>query len=224
MKFLTRLADTRDPKSLASRTRRRRGAFLRSLLAPMPKPVRIVDLGGTEAFWETVGAAGDAEIQVVLLNTSTQPTHYRNLTSRVGDATNLRHFSDNTFDVSFSNSVIEHLGTYRQQQLMATEHRRVASRYFVQTPNKYFPIEQHFLIPMFQFFPLSLQLQLIRRFSISWFDRIPDRAQAEAFLRSFRLLSYQDLRTLFPGAQIRTERYCGLAKSFMVVGGWETQG
>jgi hypothetical protein len=93
----------------------------------------------------------------------------------------------------------------------------------VQTPNKYFPIEQHFLIPMFQFLPFPIRVHLIRRFNISWFERIPDRAQAETFLHSFRLLSCRELRTLFPNAEIYRERFCGLTKSFMVLGGWQAR-
>jgi Methyltransferase domain len=218
MQFLKRLADPRDSGSLAARMRRERGTFFRSLIAPLPKPVKIIDLGGTESFWETVGFAGEQQFQILLLNPLIQETHYSNITSLVGDATDLRDISDNSFDVSFSNSVIEHLGSFRKQQLMAEEHRRIAARYFVQTPNKYFPMEQHFLIPMFQFFPLVLRIALIRRFSISWFERMPDRAQTEAFLRSFRLLSRRELQLIFPGAEIYVERFFGLAKSFMVFG------
>ena len=41
------------------------------------------------------------------------------------DATELP-FADNAFDIAFSNSVIEHLGTWEKQQVFAREARRVA--------------------------------------------------------------------------------------------------
>ena len=60
-------------------------------------------------------------------------------------------FKDKSFDAVFSNSVIEHVGTFEDQKMMANEVIRVTNFYFIQTPNLYFPIEPHFLVPFFQF-------------------------------------------------------------------------
>lgn len=57
----------------------------------------------------------------------------------------MKQFQDNEFDAVFSNSVIEHVGDYEAQRQMANEIMRVGKRYFVQTPNFYFPIEPHIL-------------------------------------------------------------------------------
>jgi hypothetical protein len=45
----------------------------------------------------------------------------------------------------------------------------------------------------------------------------PDRRDfyIEHFLRDIKLLSYQDLRTLFPGARIIRERFLGMTKSLI---------
>lgn len=77
--------------------------------------------------------------------------------SVVGDAARLDYPHD-AFDVVFSNSVIEHLGGVDAQRAMAREVQRVASLYYVQTPNRYFPIEPHFLFPCAQFLPRSARI------------------------------------------------------------------
>ncbi|MEM2045934.1 MAG: class I SAM-dependent methyltransferase, partial [Candidatus Bathyarchaeia archaeon] len=56
----------------------------------------------------------------------------------IGDA-RCMPFKDKSFDVVFSNSVIEHVGNYDDQKMCAEEIRRVGKCYFVQTPNFYFP-------------------------------------------------------------------------------------
>lgn len=114
-------------------------------------------------------------------------------------------FPDSEFDVVFSNSVIEHLGTYEDQWKMAEEVRRVGQRYFVQTPNKYFPIEPHFLVPFCQFFPTALRAWLLTRFDLGWHKRAAN---------------YKTARRLFPEANLYKERVWGLTKSFIVYHGW----
>ena len=69
--------------------------------------------------------------------------------------------------MAFSNSVIEHIPPPLQQDF-ANEISRVARRYFVQTPNRYFPIEPHYQFPFFQFLPRSLRQALNRRFTLGW--------------------------------------------------------
>ena len=82
---------------------------------------------------------------------------HQNFKSIKGDATNLSNFKDNQFDIVFSNSLIEHLYTYENMKLMANETMRVGKKFFVQTPNKYFPIEPHYFFPFFQFMPYKMK-------------------------------------------------------------------
>ena len=56
-------------------------------------------------------------------------------------------FRDASFDVVFSNSVIEHLGDAQSQVRFAAEVARVGNAYWVQTPNRLFPVEQHLFMP-----------------------------------------------------------------------------
>jgi hypothetical protein len=98
---------------------------------------------------------------------------------------------------------------------MAAEVRRVGRGYYIQTPNRYFPLEPHFLLPGFQFLPLRLRVWLVRHFSLGWFPRIADARQALAEVAAIRLLSEAEFRALFPGAVIYKERYFGVTKSFV---------
>src|ERR1044071_2026324 len=141
--MLPTFADNRHPRSLASRMRAERYRRLRSLLDGLAKPVSILDVGGTTNVWETMGLAGHPDVQITLLNLELQPVSYSNMRSVAGDGRDMSEFRDGEFDVVYSNSVIEHVGDAAQMTRMASEIRRVGKCYFVQTPNRYFPIEPH---------------------------------------------------------------------------------
>ncbi len=130
-----------------------------------------------------------------------------NVTVMRADGTKLP-FQDKEFDVAFSNSVIEHI-PQELQPAFASEIRRVASRYFVQTPNRYFPIEPHYQLPFFQFLPESTRRALNKRFTLGW--------QAKGQWEQIELLSSGDLSRLFPDAEIHRERILGLTKSLIAV-------
>ena len=212
-------ADNRDPASLSSRLRRKRLAFFLSLAARLDKPATILDIGGTEDFWRATIVDTERGIQVTLLNLSEQSLSSPNFTSVKGDARGLQ-FPDASFDIVFSNSVIEHVGDFEDQRKMAEEVRRVGKRYFVQTPNLYFPIEPHFLFPFFQFMPLVTRAWLLRRFKLGWFDREPDPKRAQAIVESVRLLSKKEMLALFPSSCLFEEKFFGLTKSFVAYSGW----
>ena len=218
MPVLKKLADIRKNDSLAVRLRRKRFALFLSLIEPLPRPLTILDVGGTQRFWETMGFADERDVEITLLNLEKAKVSHPNFTSIIGDGRDLGRFKDGQFDVVFSNSVIEHVATFEEQQRMAREIVRTGKIYFVQTPNRYFPIEPHFLVPFFQFFPLRLQVFLITHFRLGWYRRLPDRREAEALARSIRLLTEREMRALFPAARIRKEKLLGLTKSFIAYG------
>jgi hypothetical protein len=130
---------------------------------------------------------------------------------------------DRSFDIVFSNSVIEHVGDHHDQLRMAEEVRRVGKRYFVQTPNKYFPIEPHFLFPFFQFLPLGLRVRLMQNFHLGWFPKTPERQKAREIVTGIRLLDRCEFRSLFPDATIYDEKVLGITKSFVAYAGWSAQ-
>jgi hypothetical protein len=102
-------------------------------------------------------------------------------------------FPDKSFDVVFSNAVIEHiLGNGRQEQF-AREVMRVGKSWFVTTPNYWYPLETHYHLPFIQFLPSGAQREYNR-----WFgSHIPKGAVHEV-----NLLSARRLQQLFVGSRI----------------------
>ena len=217
---MRRLVDSRNPGSFANRLRERRFARFRGLLETVPPPVRILDVGGTPTFWRLRGDDLPGEPRITVLNLTAFDDGDERVETVVGNAVDMHEIPDNSFDVVFSNAVIEHVETLENQHRMADEIRRVGRRYFVQTPNKWFPLEPHFLVPGFQFLPISVRVALLRRMSLGWYARTADPAEAERQVRMIRLMSGREFAACFPDATIHRERVFGLTKSFIATGGW----
>jgi len=62
-------------------------------------------------------------------------------------------FGDDEFDIAFSNAVVEHVGSREDQRRFVHELCRVAPRVFVSTPNRWFPVEVHTLVPFVHWLP-----------------------------------------------------------------------
>lgn len=217
--MLKRMADNRDQRSLAVQFRKRRFAFFQSLLSRLECPVHILDIGGTESYWKSMELNAGDQVFITLLNLTQNDVSLPNVTSIAGDARAMIS-KDASFDVVFSNSVIEHVGTYQDQLQMAKEVRRVGKRYFIQTPNKYFPLEPHFLFPLFQFLPINIRVLLLQNFKLGWFSKTPDKVKAREIVEGIRLLGRREFMALFPNAAIYEEKILGMTKSFVAYGGW----
>jgi hypothetical protein len=183
--------------------------------------VSILDVGGAEAYWKTMGMDEEDQVSLTLLNLKKEDVTLPNVTSVVGDAREI-HYDDNSFDVVFSNSVIEHVGSYADQMKMANEVRRVGKRHFIQTPNRFFPLEPHFLFPFFQFLPVPVRVRLLQNFNLGWFPRTPEARQAREIVESIRLLGKDEFLVLFPGSSLYEEKAFGMTKSFVAYGGWSS--
>ena len=207
-------------RRVSAETRRRRFDQLESFAAGLPRPLRVIDVGGTNEFWEAGGWAGREDIEITLVNHVSQPQTHENIIPTVGDAADLPH-DDASFDLAFSNSVIEHLFTWECQEKMAREMQRVGKHHWVQTPNYWFPLEPHFQFVGWQWLPEQTRVAILRRRRCGWRDKTPDPDQARELVREVRLLTRSELRRLFPHSEIRAERMAGLVKSWIVVGSSE---
>jgi hypothetical protein len=208
--------DVHNPNSFSSQARQKRWEFFRSLIATAKRPMKILDVGGVETIWERIGFANQPDVEIILLNIYEIPKIYSNITPVIGNACNMPQYKDKEFDVVFSNSVIEHVGGDKEIRDMANEIQRVAKKYYIQTPNRNFPIEPHFFFPMFQFLPVSVRATLVQNFQLGWRPKTPNRAEAEAEVRSINLLTKRQMKDLFPGANLLEERMFGMTKSFQL--------
>jgi hypothetical protein len=98
-------------------------------------------------------------------------------------------FADKSFDIVFSNAVIEHVPC-AQQRSMASEIMRVGRSWFITTPNFWYPVELHHRIPLFQYFPQSLQ-----RFIQVQFHTWPESD-------TISLLSGRQFKGMFPRSEL----------------------
>lgn len=214
------LADDENPDSFSNKLRAKRFRLFEALAASMPRPLRILDVGGTNDFWEKRGWAGRSDVEIFSLNMVAEKQRHENVRPLAGDATNLTQFDDGSFHIAFSNSVIEHLFIFDSQRRMASEMQRVGKAFWVQTPNFWFPMEPHFQVPGWQWMPLDLRIAIIQRWRCGWRGPCPDRPAARRLVEEVRLLSRSSLQDIFPGATLIPERFCGLVKSWTAVGGF----
>lgn len=195
--------------------REKRFKFFRSLIETLPRPIKILDIGGTQFFWEKMNFTKETGITFTLLNLYPQDAPGENFECIIGDATNLP-FADKEFDIVFSNSVIEHLFTKENQLKMANEIRRAGENYFIQTPNFYFPLEPHWLFPFFQFLPFRLRVFMTQHFNIGGYPKTKNFSEAVNRVKEVRLLSKKEMQRLFPDGKCYEERFFFLTKSIIM--------
>lgn len=135
-------------------------------------------------------------------------------------------FEDQFFDIVYCSSVIEHVTVAKnlvwsiesdndfrdraqlRQRSFADEIRRLGKGYYVQTPNKWFPVESHTWLPFISYLPRKAQLKIISFSNRYWIKRTnPD----------WYLLTDKEMRQLFPEAEIQRERFMGITKSIMAI-------
>jgi hypothetical protein len=218
--MLRQLADSDKPTSFANKLRTRRFHRFESLAARLPRPLRILDVGGTNAFWENRGWHRRTDVEILTLNLVAEEQRHANIRPLTGDAMNLAEFADRSMDMVFSNSVIEHLFTFENQRRMASEVQRVGKAFWIQTPNFWFPMEPHFHFIGWQWLPATLRTSILQRRTCGWRGPCPDPIGARRLVEEVRLLTRGEMRALFPGATLIAERFGGFVKSWTAVGGF----
>lgn len=193
-------------------------------------PVRILDVGGTADYWRQRGALAEDypyALDITTINiVAPSDDGGGEVTSIVGDATDLRRFAPDAFHLLVSNSVIEHvrdplLGqvTLERQAAMAREVMRMQADYYVQTPALWFPIEPHFRSPLAHpALPSVVRARELRRIR---YAGVRSTLEARGYLRGVRLLTRRELASLFPDhtrlTRERSPRTGLLTKSWVVI-------
>ena len=179
---------------------------------------RLLDIGGDPHTW-LFEARSCEPVPVTLVNLRfSDPAVFSNSRFKAvyGDATHLP-FESQTFDIAYSNSVIEHLTTWERQQAFASEARRVAARLWIQTPARPFPVEPHLLTPFFQYLPRRFQVRLARHFTLWGLLSKPSATEVNEFISQIRLLTLREMKQLFPDCLILKERVFGITKSYIAI-------
>ena len=213
------------PNSRGNRFRAARVARLRSLidktLARKPQ-CRVLDIGGTYNFWHIWRDEIDwSKTEVVCVNLD--PAHAEEgkdgtrIKMMQGNACDLGHIADNEFDVVFSNSVIEHVGQWRNMAAMAKEVKRIAPRYLVQTPYFWFPIEPHAQTPFLHWLPQSWAYRVVMARKCGYWSKATTVSQAVEAVQSAQMIDFRQMQALFEDAQITRERFLGMTKSLIAV-------
>jgi hypothetical protein len=209
------LASSDNPKSLGYKFRTKRlQEFEKMFFSHFSglEKIEILDVGGTSYFWQESNLLSYPGLRITLLNLYPVETSHPAIHAVQGDATDMREFEKGSFDLVFSNSVIEHLYTLEQQQKMASEIRRVGKSYFIQTPNVYFPIEAHYALPFAQYYPKAFLHFILTKTKLSRLKRW-GAAEANQYQDEIRLLNEKEMNLLFPGASLLKEKVLGLTKS-----------
>ena len=106
-------------------------------------------------------------------------------------------FEDNSFDLVFSNAVIEHVGSLQQQERFLLESVRVARKHiFLTTPNRWYPVELHTLLPFVHYLPKQLHRRILRLFGHEFLSReenlkLMDIASIKRLLHKNGIHNYQ---------------------------------
>lgn len=212
-----RLAQDGGPRSFAGGLRAARFRIFEDTLTSLPTPTRILDLGGTNDFWERRGLAGDSSVSITVANIFEQERLFANITPVTASVTDFEDQADNSFDLVFSNSTIEHLFTWEAQRAMADAIRRLAPAYIVQTPNYWFPVEPHFLTLGWHWLPSSARVALIKRRRFGHRGPCPGEAEARRAVDEIRLLRPSEMKGLFPDGRLYRERIGPITKSLTAI-------
>ena len=103
-------------------------------------------------------------------------------------------FEDDQFDACFCSAVVEHVGERQAQAAFVREVARVARRFVITTPNRWFPLEFHTILPLLHWLPRGAHQAALRALGK------PFWAQTD----NLNLLSAAELQRMVPaGVQAR---------------------
>jgi len=121
-------------------------------------------------------------------------------------------FGDKTFDIGWSNAVLEHVGGEERQILFLKELSRTCKQLYFTTPNRFFPFELHTKLPLLHWLPKKM------------FDKILLTSEYATWATGdyMHLLSYHKIKKLLKKAGIKNykihrNRFCGFTMDFSII-------
>lgn len=140
---------------------------------------------------------------------------YPEIDARVGDACALP-WPDKYFDVVYCNAVIEHLGNFERQKKAAAEIMRVGKKWFVTTPNRWYPYEFHMRLLFVSWLPKN---------TCNWIGQVisynhMQKKYVHGINRSdLKLMTAKELQLCFPASRIIKQRVTFMAETLICLGG-----
>jgi len=185
-------------------------AQFESIIRPSRDEV-VLDVGGYLGTWtprpQMPKRVDCLNLHAVAWDNTQHPEH--RISTIVGDGCALPQ-GDDSYDIVFSNSVIEHVGGWQKQKAFAEEVRRVGKRIWIQTPAIECPIEPHFLAPFVHWLPVFIRRRILRWLTPwGWIEK-PTQTYIDETISYTRLLSKRHVNELFPDCIIITERLLGV--------------
>ncbi|MDX1415560.1 MAG: hypothetical protein R3293_15300 [Candidatus Promineifilaceae bacterium] len=183
---------------------------------------QVLDIGGTVMYWkmnlqfvpkgiiERIDIVNLPPRKDVMLEIDSVLLH-----SFAGNALNKSTLKQESYDVVYSNAVIEHVGNLRSQRLMAQNIQALGKYYWIQTPAKSFPIEPHFYFPFFAYLPLSVRTFLHQHLPLGFMGKEENWLEARMACEETRLLTQREFHSLFEKGDIIKERMFGFCKSYI---------
>jgi 2-polyprenyl-3-methyl-5-hydroxy-6-metoxy-1,4-benzoquinol methylase len=94
---------------------------------------------------------------------------------------------DNSFDIVHSNATIEHVGSYQNQLKFIKECIRISKKnIFIQTPNRFYPVDFHTILPFFHWLPKNIHRKILKIIGLDFYSQE----------KNLNLLSEKDLMSL----------------------------
>jgi SAM-dependent methyltransferase len=109
-------------------------------------------------------------------------------------------FSEQQFDIVYSNAVLEHVGSKEAQTRFVNEACRVGKKVFISVPNRLFPIEVHTGVPLLHLLPKPMFRALLRLFGFDFCARE----------ENLNYIWAHELRSMYPRCKAAETVYSGV--------------
>tara|TARA_B100001769_G_C21975401_1_gene524609 strand:- start:116 stop:802 length:687 start_codon:yes stop_codon:yes gene_type:complete len=139
-------------------------------------------------------------------------TKYKEINFIIGDALS-SGLPDNSFDIVHSNATIEHVGDGSNQFIFLRECLRISQKFvFIQTPNKFFPIDFHTKIPLIHFLPDKIYRKLLSLIGLNFY----------ADVNNLNLISLKEINFFlkkleYKKCKIIKKKLCGITSNLIII-------